>query len=622
MVAKQRVVKTEVKLTPHARSIAFQMMRASADISNLLIDQFKYKRKALKAFRDADPNADKPWEINSYLSYFGWADETVTAFWQQQSCPWPQQTEQYKTRGKSAGQIKERIALEKNNPASLRGIYGVPGQCKKAICREFEASIEATLTKRRQGDSTANYPSRYKGLRSVTFPSQLVKRKGNQLTLGAQPFVIRIKVPQLKGFDLKGDVKLTRSRSGCFYLSIGVAAIQEKQDFQNVAAIDLGQKRAMMISVLQPDGTVKSASISGKKICAIKQTRDLAYRRLQRKRSRLFKGQLRQYLTPEQKETYRRLQVEDNQRQAEGKTRTGDDVKYAYRCISAARQALRLRKYSKQDWKLKQSVKKVGDKAEKRLRYANHCITRAAADWLIENEVGKVFVGDLHLPKRRKKGNRRIKQVHRNSLWEYPTQVKYLGQKLELVGSVVEEHHERNTSRTCPSCGRLHKPRNRVYHCFGCGWTGDRDEVGSTNFLSLAVLGECGKLMPSQNIQNLRISSAFRQGRLCRSLAGKPACKLTEDSPKSATGSTVQALLSGEGLPLARSGRNAQPAGTDVSKGQSRGACKDASPSPIVVSKPDRDSATANPEVFSKKLKRSLNNQTESHVQLTLWDTA
>lgn len=147
-----------------------------------------------------------------------------------------------------------------------------------------------------------------------------------------------------------------------------------------------------------------------------------------------------------------------------------------------------MRRRSRRDWKLLQAKRAMSAVEKRRLSYANHCITRGATRFLVANKVGVVLVGDVRfIPKRRKKGNNRRKQVKRNALWEAPTQIKQLSEKLELHGAALQEVPEAYSSQTCPNCGARHKPRGRVYKCRSCGWTGDRDGVGAANILAFAT---------------------------------------------------------------------------------------------------------------------------------------
>ena len=506
-----RVLKTEIKLKGNQRSKAIQMCINAGDIWNLLVETFIIKQEKLKTYRKENPNDNQPWETDTYLSYFDWAKEVVDTFYKQLSCPFPMETSIKKGRGKSKGKTREVVKTESNTNKLTNSLYGLPAQSKNALCDQFEASIKSCMTHRKNGNFRANYPKKFKRFGTVTFPSQLVKRKGDLLILGTKGYELKIKANFLKGFELAGDVKLTFSRSGKFYLSVGTTRDKEIKDFHNVAAIDLGQKRSVVVSTFKTDGTIVTASISGNDINALKQERDNRYREINRQRSKIFDGHFRQYLTDSEKQTYRKLQLEDNERQRQGEARKGYDQRYARKIINQRRKEQGLRKYSKQDYKLKRALAKAAEYYRKRLDYANHCIAKALFDWLEKHEVGTVYYGDLSLPKSRAKGKRKIKQIHRNVLWEYPTQMRYLKDKMDMIGGEVKTHSEAYTSQTCPNCGKLNKPSNRNYHCKSCGWEGDRDGVGATNLLSKALFDCNGKLMPPKKIEQLKISPAIRK---------------------------------------------------------------------------------------------------------------
>ena len=480
---------------------------------------------------------------------------------------------------------------------------------------------------------------------------------------GAGDTTIELKLPELARFSKIADAKFSRSRSGNYYIFVsGHVAIENNPELTNVAAIDFGQKRAIAISTVVESKT-KTALISGKNILGLKRERDRRYRELNRKRSRTFKGHLRQYLSAEELNTYRKLQEKDNQRQRQGKKRTGFDIKYAHRLINQRRrdgldgkgrrlidlnQAPHngickinrpdlklgvLRKYSKKDFKLKQTLALVSDYYRLRLTYANHCITRATIDWAIVHNVGKIYVGDLDsLPKGRNKGKRRIKQVSRNNLWEMPTQKKYLEEKLILAGSPfkkpVEKHHERLTSQTCPVCKSRTKSRNRVYRCRVCSWIGDRDGLGSTNFLSLVNTGSCGNIMPDPIPRTLPVAPAsgqriplHRVAHRERSLSmGGGSVEASAPILTKSTGSVLQAstivdCCEKDGLTktLVNRGRRRKETGS--------GCLNNSAP---LISRefpmPVGDSQTAKPGAKLKGQRRSLPNPSPSYVQLTIWD--
>jgi transposase len=560
----------------------------------------------------------------------GWASEYLRSIVGRSACVWPRQDEvkTFKS-GKRKGE-SELVPVIRNQwgkKQSPEGASGITGQCLGLIAQSFEANIQSCFTKWKQGDFDAQLPKRFKSQYPLYFSNQQSVLNGKTLTLGANPFKIQIKLPQQIDGAIR-DAKLRKTRGGKYVVSLTLAIEPvDHPELTNIAAIDFGQKRAIVIST-ETDKGIEVASISGKNILALKREREYRHRELNRKRSRVLKGHIRQYLTPEQKAVYRQLQEQDNDRQRKGKNRTGADTKYAHRMISQARKEQGLRKFSRRQMSLKRTQAKMSEHYRARLKYANHCITRAAVDWAVERNVGKIFVGDLEtLPKRRRKGNRRIKQVHRNVLWEMPTQRQYLQDKLIEAGAphskedpCIETHHERRTSQTCPNCGALHKPRSRVYKCRSCGWMGDRDGVGSVNFLSLVKYGECGKLMPSPQ-RTLPIAPAIGQ---CLPML-RPSRKRSEPSEELTPEPTILGLqASPYGAAVRFSGLAETPAKTGQTKvrDSSKVLAKAVTLSQLTIPELMEDSTTTNTGEKPSKPKRCLRRFDLGSVQLSLWDSA
>lgn len=392
--------------------------------------------------------------------------------------------------------------------------YGIGSKQVSGMCQTMRGAIQGFFTKRKKGDFKAQLPSQF---RSVMSPSGWlwevgkaeISWHGSTLLLGAKTQiggVVRVGVCKPYVGRLINKAVISRDESHQFWLHLSYQReMLPDADLTQSAGIDLGQKRAMAISL----GNGKSVILTGRDICGLKRDRDRRFRGIQRLRSRVFRGQVRQCLTPQQQATMRELEEKS----------PGSGTKYAYRMLSEFRQHQGWKKRSRRDWKLLQAQKRVRALTQRRIKYANHCITRRAADWLRENKVGAVYVGDIgSIPKGRKKGQKRQKQVKRNALWEYGNQRKLLEEKLQEYGATLHAPTpEHFTSQTCPSCGTRRKPRGRHYLCRSCGWKGDRDGVGAANILARSLSSEwpaTGRIVP-RHVRPLMIAPAMRKvGRL------------------------------------------------------------------------------------------------------------
>ncbi|MBV8883033.1 MAG: transposase [Chroococcidiopsidaceae cyanobacterium CP_BM_RX_35] len=75
--------------------------------------------------------------------------------------------------------------------------------------------------------------------------------------------------------------------------------------------------------------------------------------------------------------------------------------------------------------------------------------------------------------------------------WSFGKFRELLTYKAQLAGIQVALQNEKDTSKTCPKCGKKHKPHSRLYKCRSCGFKFDRDGVGAINIRSkyLGCLG-------------------------------------------------------------------------------------------------------------------------------------
>lgn len=501
----------------------------------------------------------------------GTAWEVLQTLYSGKSSVYPQKEIEFKqTKGKSKGEIKLiNETKQRDEKADYSFVFPYDGQpCRVSlsgktvgvIAKVFDGNFESFKTHIKKGNTKAKPP--YKDPLSVPIPfnKEEIRWEGNALRLGCSSKKERHKgvtltisgLRELKGQSFQ-DAKIIRSINGEYWLHLTREKEIKEAELPGRGAIDFGQKRAIVIA----NEKGETATIPGNNICAIKRVQDRRRREIGRLRSRTFRGQVRQYLSKEEQATMLKMDRE----------KPGSGQKYAWRLIAERRrkgidgkgrslvelgqqpvfkngksvnltelikrdeqpdtdsngQVLikSLHKRSQRQFKLLKANRKISARSRQALDYANHCVTRAAVDWAVKHGIGTIYVGELdNLPKGRKKGNRRIKQVKRNNLWEWPTQIKYLVDKLAEAGGIDEKGNarvikesERNTSRKCPRCGQLNKPRDRRYYCNpkkgGCGYKGDRDQVGAINFLSQCLGLETGQLMPTTN-EVLHISPAAR----------------------------------------------------------------------------------------------------------------
>jgi putative transposase len=103
------------------------------------------------------------------------------------------------------------------------------------------------------------------------------------------------------------------------------------------------------------------------------------------------------------------------------------------------------------------------------------------------NHVSKLIVGDLShirdtpLPVYFKNKEKLNAMIH--NFWSFDFLLRKLRNKCEELGIEFEQINERGTSSTCPVCGAKVNPSDRKFKCLSCGYTQDRDVVGSIMIL-------------------------------------------------------------------------------------------------------------------------------------------
>lgn len=172
-------------------------------------------------------------------------------------------------------------------------------------------------------------------------------------------------------------------------------------------------------------------------------------------------------------------------------------------------------KYSKKWYKINNVINKLKQKQTNQIKDFQHKLSRK----IIENtRSNTIIVGDLNVKGMGKSKSKGLNRATQNTgfLGRF---TEFLTYKAELVGKKVIRIDERNTSKTCCNCGRIHEMKlyNRNMKC-ECGNNLDRDRNSSINIM-LRFLSQNGLWTAYQNfIDNLRQTVPSLDG----ALAGSP----------------------------------------------------------------------------------------------------
>jgi putative transposase len=168
---------------------------------------------------------------------------------------------------------------------------------------------------------------------------------------------------------------------------------------------------------------------------------------------------------------------------------------YTVKRVAAIRSAQDRKQKGSRRWKRLQARKnRFLAQQKKRTRDIEHKVSRAVVDWADERKAGTIAIGDVRDVADGKRMGAKSQQ--KIGLWSHGNVRQYITYKAQAKGICVELIDEHDTSKTCPRCGRQHKPRGRVYRCLVCGLVAHRDAVGAVNILSRRVHGELVKIVP------------------------------------------------------------------------------------------------------------------------------
>ena len=118
-------------------------------------------------------------------------------------------------------------------------------------------------------------------------------------------------------------------------------------------------------------------------------------------------------------------------------------------------------------------------------------------------QAGTIVLGDVKNIADKTKKAHRLNQENRQKIanWPHGQLAQYITYKAAEKGISVEHINEAYTSKTCPQCGHLNKPKGRNYSCSACGFVGHRDAVGASNILSKRLYGKLAQIIPCAEIK-------------------------------------------------------------------------------------------------------------------------
>jgi IS605 OrfB family transposase len=340
--------------------------------------------------------------------------------------------------------------------ASGPGTFGeLDAAGARSVLHRYSDAWFATAKRRKNGDKTACYPRRRRGLVPVRWYADRFRLDGRALTIptakGRPPLTVRLDrdIPylaeQVRSVTLGFDggrlyIDVTAEVPVAAYLP-GTAP-----DPGRIAGIDLGVIHPY--AVTGPDG--QGLLVSG----------------------RAIRAEHRQHLLDRK-----------------GRSR------------SAAASSPKPGQRGSRRWRQhRRAERKVEARHARRVAQAQHEAAGAVVAWAVERRIGTLAVGDPRSVLNLKAGRRHNQRVRD---WRVGRLIRVLSDTAEAAGIAVHLVDERGTSSTCPACARrVPKPAGRNFRCPHCGQTGHRDLIAAA---SIAARAPGGGTIPSLS-QEARIT--------------------------------------------------------------------------------------------------------------------
>ncbi|MEM2498216.1 MAG: transposase [Candidatus Nezhaarchaeales archaeon] len=137
----------------------------------------------------------------------------------------------------------------------------------------------------------------------------------------------------------------------------------------------------------------------------------------------------------------------------------------------------------------KMLMEKYSKREKRRVNDILHKITTAITREFVENGVSPILErlkGLSYNATRNKHAKRRNRKV---SSLPYGKIQRFIEYKMAWYGYKTHYVSAKNTSKTCPRCGRLSKTNGQVYECKHCGYRADRHFVACMNMLRMWGIG-------------------------------------------------------------------------------------------------------------------------------------
>lgn len=123
-------------------------------------------------------------------------------------------------------------------------------------------------------------------------------------------------------------------------------------------------------------------------------------------------------------------------------------------------------------------VKRIEHKETRVFRDIDHKVSRKIVDFAVDNNVKVIKLERLtNIRSTARTSRKNERNLH---TWSFYRLAEYIEYKARLLGIQVVYVNPKDTSKRCPSCGKLNMALDRNYQC-SCGFHKHRDIVGAYN---------------------------------------------------------------------------------------------------------------------------------------------
>jgi putative transposase len=324
------------------------------------------------------------------------------------------------------------------NALTNGGRYALHSQSVQFLAQQLLANVASARQNRAAGASDAKYPYREKAYQTVVWKGQAVRVAGGQLVLpnGRKQRDLVLSLPERVRVASIRQVALLW-RADHFEVAITIEGPPDPPECADglTAGVDLGEINIAAVVTERGDALV----LNGRYLRSVKRLRNKRHSTLTAKLARCRKGSRR----------WKRL---------------------------LRRKAQASAKFYRQQ------------------RHILHTASRRLADFVQQQGVTKLAIGDVRdIADGTDKGRRTNQKL---SQWARGQFERYVQYKVRRFGCTSDHLPEDYSTRTCSACGHVHTSalRGRTFRCSGCGVIVNRDANGASNICSRAVFGAYGRI--------------------------------------------------------------------------------------------------------------------------------